>query len=55
MSEFIDKVPGDATNILKSFDLVIKGDVAFPRQNLQIIGPIHQSIFVGPLILRLGK
>lgn len=54
MSEFIDKVLGDPTNILKSFDLVIKGDVGFPRQNLQIIGPISKGIPVGPLILRLG-
>jgi hypothetical protein len=54
LSEFIDKVLGDATNILKSFDLVIKGEVGFPRQNLQIIKPVHRDIYVGPLILRLG-
>jgi hypothetical protein len=54
LSEFIDKVLGDPTNILKSFDLVIKGDVGFPRQNLKIIGPVHQDISVGPLILKLG-
>jgi hypothetical protein len=35
-------VLGDPTNILKSFDLVIKGEVGFPRQNLQIIEPVYQ-------------
>ena len=54
MSEFIDKVLGDATNILKSFDLVIKGEVGFPRQSLKLIGPVHQDIPVGLVILRLG-
>ena len=46
---------GDPKNILKSFDLVIKGEVGFPRQNLQIIEPVYQDIPAGPLILRLGK
>ena len=46
---------GDPTNILKSFDRVIKGDVSFPRLNLQIIEPVYQDIPVGPLTLRLGK
>ena len=46
---------GDPTNILKSFDLVIKGEVGFPRQNLQIIKPVYKEIPAGPLTLRLGK
>jgi hypothetical protein len=54
LSEFIDKVFGDATNILKSFDLVIKGEVGFPRQSLKLIGPVQHDIPVGPLTLRLG-
>jgi hypothetical protein len=48
-------VLGDPTNILKSFDRVIKGEVSFPRLNLQIIEPVYQDIPVGPLTLRLGK
>ena len=46
---------GDPTNILKSFDLVIKGEVGFPKQHLQIIKPVHRDFPVGPLTLRLGK
>ena len=45
---------GDPTNILKSFDLVIKGEVGFPKQHLQIIKPVHRDFPVGPLTLRLG-
>ena len=54
MSEFIDKVLGDATNILKSFDLVIKGEVDFPRQTLKLMRPVHVDIPTGPMTLRLG-
>lgn len=46
---------GDPTNIFKRTDIIVKGDVSFPRTNIVIVPPIYYDIPVGPLILRLGK
>ncbi|VDI54125.1 Hypothetical predicted protein [Mytilus galloprovincialis] len=53
LSEFIDKLLGDPTNIFKRTDIIVKGDVSFPRTNIVIVPPIYHDIPVGPLILRL--
>ncbi|CAC5409208.1 unnamed protein product [Mytilus coruscus] len=55
LSEFIDKLLGDPTNIFKRTDIIVKGDVSFPRTNVVIVPPIYYDIPVGPLILRLGS
>ncbi|XP_076076023.1 uncharacterized protein LOC143046845 [Mytilus galloprovincialis] len=52
LTEFIDKLLEDPSSILDQFDVEVKGDFSFPRQNIRLIPPVYKTIPIGPLKLR---
>lgn len=53
LSEFFQKVLGSPSSLFKSEDFIIKGEIPFPRQDVQLFYYISPPIPVGPLMLFL--
>ncbi|VDI79784.1 Hypothetical predicted protein [Mytilus galloprovincialis] len=52
LTEFMDKILGDPTNAFERTDIIINGDVSFPRQNFKPFPDFHHDMPIGPLTLR---
>lgn len=50
----MDKILGDPTNAFERTDIIINGDVSFPRQNFKPFPDFHHDMPIGPLTLRFG-